>query len=733
MTLIFKRLAATLFILLLLAAVALAFWEPWFVDEVGAPAERSYDVEIFRDDYGVPHIYGKTDADTAYGIAWAHAEDDFATLQEVAAMTRMRLGAMTGQDGAQVDYVAHLLDVRGTVDRKYDALPEDVRTLLDAYASGMNRYAETHPEEVRLSGLFPINGRDIAAGFALRSPFFFGLNNIVGPLVAGKELRVDGGPPLGKGQKALKQETAEGSVETETARMTPIGRHPELNGSNAFAISPERSSDSVTRLVSNSHQPWEGPVAWYELVVHSEEGWDFAGATFPGSPYPFLGHNKNLGWTNTVNRPDLIDVYKLEVDEAGEKYKLDGEWQPLESKQVWLRVKYGPFTIPYPQMVYRSAHGPVIKNDNGYFAFRYASLDDLTQLTQYFRLQKASDFEEWQAAMAMQGVPATNFIYADKDGNIALFYNARFPERKAGVDWRAIVPGDRSDLIWDGPVDWAVVPKLINPESGYVMNANNTPYMAAGPGDELERADFSPLLGIEENWTNRAARAIELLEAVGPIGRAELEQIKYDKGYAQSQYPKLWMDKLLAVNTDGDWTLTEAQRLLRAWDWKMDGAGEGDALAAWLMNVALFNAPEGRRLADDLDPKEELIKAAEHLNTHFDSIDPPLGDLMRLRQGDVDLPYLGGSDALRAATRWEVDDDGRIYIIHGDSFLMFVEWDEEGNVRSESIQPFGAATTRPDSPHHTDQAPLFVKQQLKPVLFTREALLASGAKSYRPE
>lgn len=720
MTLIFKRLAATLFVLFLITAIALAFWEPWYVKAGEAPAARDYDVEIFRDDYGVPHIYGKTDADTAYGIAWAHAEDDFATLQEVAAMTRMRLGAMTGQDGAQVDYVAHLLDVRGTVERKYDALPMDVKALLDAYAAGMNRYADTHPEEVRLSGLFPISGQDIAAGFALRSPFFFGLNKVVEPLVSGKTLRPDGGP-------ALTERNG------ETAMMTPLGRYPEHNGSNAFAITPERSSDNVTRLVSNSHQPWEGHVAWYELVVHSQEGWDFAGATFPGSPYPFLGHNKNLGWTNTVNRPDLIDVYKLEVDEAGERYKLDGAWQPLESDRVWLRVKYGPFTIPYPQMVYRSAHGPVIKNDNGYFAFRYASLDDLTQLEQYYRIQKASNFDEWQQAMSMQGVPATNFIYADKDGNIGLFYNARFPDRKAGFDWRGIVPGDRSDLIWDGPVPWSAIPKLINPASGYVMNANNTPYVAAGPGDELNREDFSPLLGIEENWTNRAARAIELFEGVGAIGRAELEQIKYDTGYVQDQYPKAWMDQLLALDTDGDWTLTEAQRLLKAWDWNMDGKGEGDALAALLMNVALFNAAEGKRLAESLDARTELAKAAEHLNTHFETLDPPLGDLLRLRQGDVDLPYIGASDALRAATRWNVDEDGRLDIVHGDSFLMFVEWDAEGNVTSQSAQPFGAATTRPQSPHYADQAKLFTARKLKPVLFSREALLASGAKPYRPD
>ena len=331
-----KRSLLSLAFLLLLVALFLAFWEPYFAKPIAgqAPAERDYQVEIIRDDYGVPHIFGKTDADVSYGVAWAHSEDDFYTLQNVAAMTRGRLGAITGAEGAQVDYVAHLLKIGQTAEDKYDALPSDVRALLDGYAAGMNRYAETHPEEVSLSGLFPLNGRDIAAGFALRSPFFYGLNRVLEPLVAGDDLRPDGGPALdgtegpvegGKDGNADTPETVQTAFQstdrtTKTqSRMTPLGKNPELNGSNAFAIKPERSTDNVTRLVSNTHQPWEGPVAWYELVVHSEEGWDFAGATFPGSPFPFLGHNKNLGWTNTVNRPDLIDVYELTVDDAGKR------------------------------------------------------------------------------------------------------------------------------------------------------------------------------------------------------------------------------------------------------------------------------------------------------------------------------------------------------------------------------------------------------------------------------
>ena len=192
-----------------------------------------------------------------------------------------------------------------------------------------------------------------------------------------------------------------------------------------MAVAPGRAPDGATRLVSNSHQPWTGGVAWYELVVHSGEGWDFAGANFPGSPYPFLGHNKYLGWTNTVNRPDLIDVYKLVLNDSGEKYRFDVKWLPLEKRRVWLRVKYGPFVLPVPQTVWRSVQGPVIKNAKGAFAIRYAGMDQSAMVTQYYRLNKAKDFAEWRAAMAGQGVPATNFIYADAKGNICLLYTSR--------------------------------------------------------------------------------------------------------------------------------------------------------------------------------------------------------------------------------------------------------------------------------------------------------------------
>src|SRR5688572_9808246 len=185
---IVRRILIGLGTLIVAAAIGLATWEPLLAARAAPPPAHHYDVTITRDKFGVPHIFGKTDPDVAYGIAYAHAEDDFSTLQEVLAMTRGRLGAITGQGGAKTDFVVHFLGARATVARDYMQQPADVRALLDGYASGLNRYAETYPGEERLSRLFPINGEAIATGFVVRSPFFFGLEGVLGSLAGDKPL-----------------------------------------------------------------------------------------------------------------------------------------------------------------------------------------------------------------------------------------------------------------------------------------------------------------------------------------------------------------------------------------------------------------------------------------------------------------------------------------------------------------------------------------------------------------
>jgi len=728
-----KRGAFALVVVLLLAVAALATWEPFFANAANPPPARAYTAEIIRDDFGVPHIYGATDADTAYGVAVAHAEDDFFTLQDVVAMARGRYGAIAGEDGAKVDYVYHLIDARGTATREYPRLPADTRALFEAYAAGLNQYAEGHPGEVKLANLFPVNGLDVAAGFALRQPFFFGLDSVIGPLVAGEDLRREHGadipgfpreplPVAPPGEIAPAPQQARTPLSKKTG-VLPLGEDAEHLGSNAFAVAPQKGG-GITTLISNSHQPLRGGVAWYELVVESGEGWHFAGANFPGSPFPFLGHNEHLGWTNTVNTADMIDIYELELDETGNRYKLDGQWRDLESEWVTLPVKVGPVVLPIRREVLRSAHGPVIRNAKGAFAIRYGGIGQLGQLDAYYRLNKATDFAEWEAQLSRLAIPSTNFIYADEAGTIAFIYNAAIPNRPEGVtaDWRTVLPGNRSDLIWQGAVDYDTLPRIVNPASGWVYNSNNTPFTAAGAGSDLDPAAFSPLMGIELKQTNRSWRAYKLLSEASVLDRATLERIKYDTGYERRGYVDRMFNGLEALKAEGK--LADARDLLLSWDFTADNVGRADAIAL-LMIRDFMSADYNNKTFPDVG--EKLQAATDHLTTHFGRLDPPMSDLLRLRQGNVDLPLDGGSDTLRASTTWDVAEDGRLSLKHGDSFIMWIEWQPGQKVSSRSIQPFGAATTRPASPHYTDQMQLFVDHKLKPVRFWRDDVVATAS------
>lgn len=305
-------------------------------------APAAYRLE--RDDDGVPTIYGATDAATAFGLAYAHSEDDFATIQRQVLAVRGELGAVDGRSGAEADYFGKLIDVHGQLAAGMGQVSPEARAMAQAYADGLNLYAARHPKEVLRPQIFPFTGADVIGGFALVSPLFFGVDDTVSRLFSGRDLPPDGGS--------------------------------EERGSNAFAFAPHRTADGSTTLVSNSHQPWQGAAAWYVARVASGEGWSMQGALFPGSPVILMGHNAHLGWTNTVNRADLTDVYELVLDESGKRYRLDGEWLDLEHRHVWLKVKMGPVTVPVRQSLWGSAHGPVIKNNNGAFAIRYAGFGE---------------------------------------------------------------------------------------------------------------------------------------------------------------------------------------------------------------------------------------------------------------------------------------------------------------------------------------------------------------------
>jgi len=304
-----------LVLLSVLGALVYIFW-PQRVDLAYlAQVGENYDVRILRDTWGVPHIFGQTDADTAYGLAYAHAEDDFKTIQQSLLAARGRLASVYGKDAAPNDYMVHLLRIWDVVEAGYESdLSPETRAILEAYADGLNHYAALHPGEVLAGELFPVTGQDIVAGSVHKSPLFFGLDETLIELFENER------------QKELSPR--------------PSSLVDIRFGSNTFSVGPSRTPNGSTYLAVNSHQPWEGPVTWYEAHVHSQQGWDAVGGLFPGSPVIIHGHNRDLGWAFTVNQADWVDVYLLETNpEDPNQYRFDGQWLELERRTAPISVK----------------------------------------------------------------------------------------------------------------------------------------------------------------------------------------------------------------------------------------------------------------------------------------------------------------------------------------------------------------------------------------------------------
>ena len=344
-------------------------------------AASHHTVQIRRDTWGVPHILANTDVDAAYGLGFAQAEDDMLTMQTSVFTGRGRLAELIGSAGADSDYMVALEDVWGTIARRYRRdLDPQTRRVLEAYAAGVNAFARRHPQGI-VPSLLPITGEDLEASFIYNGPMFYGLDGVFRRIMT-----------------------------PEPKKTAQLVAEKLPTGSNGLAVAPSRSSDGATRLLVNSHQPYTGPVAWYEAVIETKEGWHVAGGFFPNSPFMLHGHNAHLGWANTVNNPNLSTVYQLTINpDNSQQYKLDDAWKTLESRTVHIRVKRpdGGFdTIDREAL--RSVQGPAVRTDHGVFAVRYAGLDEVRQPEQYYRLNKARNLAEWKAAMTLGVLPSIN-------------------------------------------------------------------------------------------------------------------------------------------------------------------------------------------------------------------------------------------------------------------------------------------------------------------------------------
>jgi penicillin amidase/acyl-homoserine-lactone acylase len=676
-----------------------------------------YQVEILRDRWGVPHIFGQTDADAAYGLAYAHAEDDFLTIQQTLLAARGQLASVYGKDAAANDYMVQLLRIWDVVAEAYERdLTSDTQAIMEAYANGVNVYAALHPEEVLTAELFPVDGRDLAAASIHKSPLFFGLDDTLAELFQDSR------------QRDLSPSPTSGIFQVD-----------ERFGSNTFSISPNRSEDGSTYLAVNSHQPWEGPTTWYEAHVHSETGWDMTGATFPATPVIIHGANRNLGWAFTVNHPDLTDVYLLETDYYLPKnYKFDDEWLSLEEREAPIRVKlFGRLTWTVKEKVYWSVYGPVVRQKHGTYALRYAGYGRADIFQQLYRMNKAATFEDWRAALRDGGLPSFNVGYADRDGNIFYVYNALLPVRNEGYDWSLYLPGNTSETLWTETLPFDDLPQVFNPPSGFIQNANSSPFQTTLDPWNPDPDQFSETLGIETKMTNRALRALELFGTDPSIGFEEFIGYKFDNSYSTASDPPHFIKHLAQLKLTDDSDLQHARDLLTSWDLRMTPDSYAATIWMYTLDRMLENDLPIRAsaLVDTLIPDKALAKAfteaVEMIRQKYGRIEVPWSEANRLIRGSLDLGLDGGPDVLRAVYG-EVQGDGRFKGYTGDSYVLLAKWGPDKSLQAYSIHQYGSATLDSESIHFSDQSALFAAHQLKPAWIDRGAIEANLESIYRP-
>jgi len=705
-----------LFVLLISIGVALWLYHP----HAATPdlnqfklTAQDYEVEVIRDSWGVPHIYGKRNRDVAFAVGYVNAQDDLETMLETIAATRGVLARYRGESAATTDYLVAWMDVYGTIETRYQKdVPEDVKAYARAYADGLNFYAAHHPDAI-WPGLLPFTEQDVIAGFIFKTPFFYGLDKTLLELFGDER----------ESRLALSPDQNQHAWHATTMPQAGIG-------SNAIAVAPHRSGDEITRLLINSHQPMTGPVAWWEAHLVSEEGMNMTGGLFAATPIVLHGFNQHLGWANTVSEQDLVDVYQLEINpKNSDQYKLDGQWQDFEKRQTTIQVKlWGPFAYPAKRTIKQSRHGPVIESQHGTYAVRYAGMGEVRQFEQYYRLNHATNFDEFMSAMRMNALPSINYVYADKDGRTALIHNAQYPNRNSKFDWSTDMPGDDSELIWQGYRPFSEVPKLIDPKSGALYNANNTVFISTDGDDNLKASNFPASMRLQTNQTNRAMRLEELLPQFPILGRKELETIKFDTHYSTRSKAAKVVAEILAHDWSQQQKYQSAVEHLKAWDLDMSADSSTAALGGLTVLPKVTEKYTGIKAPASVDA---FKKAVDFLMQHHGKLDLKWGEINRLIRGDFDFAVDGGSDILRAIYPLEYGEQARLKANAGDTWMAIVEWDKNGAMNADVVHQFGSAYADQQSKHYNDQAVLFVQKKWRKALRDKSAIEIDAICRYR--
>ncbi len=666
--------------------------------------------EILWDTYGVPHIYGKDTPSLFYSFGWAQMQSHGNLILRLYGQARGRAAQYWGEKYTESDRWVLTMGVPDRARSWYDAQNSNFRKYLDAFADGINAYAREHGDLIddEVEVVLPIKGEDLLAHVQRVLNFTFVVDASVGESLS-KNLA---------GRMPTPQE---------------IGSRSSTLGSNAWAIAPSRSASGKAMLLANPHLPWSDLFLWYEAHLNAP-GMNAYGATLVGIPVLAIAFNDNLGWTHTVNTHDGWDAYKLTLADGG--YRFDGKVEPFQTQEFDLKVKQNDSSLRSEKLlVRRSIHGPIVTEKDGFaLALRVVGLDRPGVLEQWWNMARATNFAEFETALKRLQLPMFTVMYADKEGHIMHLFNGQVPVRSQGdfEYWSGIIPGDTSATLWRKMHPYQDLPRVVDPASGWLQNANDPPWTTTFPL-AIAANDYPPYMAPRGPMYFRAQRSAKMLDEDKQISFEEM--IEYKHSTRMELADRILDDLIPAARKYGDKLARQAADVLAAWDRFADAESRGAVLFSFWFEDTDFNSmfsipwnensprttPDG--LADPQSAAKLLSDAAAKVMAAYGKLDVAWGDVYRLRSQRVDLPANGGAGGLGIfrVLNFTSEPDGRFKSVDGDSFVAAIEFSQP--VRAMVLTSYGNAT-QPNSAHSGDQLPLFARKNLRPVWRTRREILA---------
>ena len=663
----------------------------WILVSASCDNNKNAGPEILWDNYGVPHIYGKTNQDMYYAFGWAQMACHADLILKLYAQSRGRAAEYLGKNYFESDKQILLYNLPGLAREGYLKQDKENRSYIDSFVKGLNDYAKAHSTEIgeNVRQILPVTAEDVIA-------------HIIRVLCL--------------------EFLASDDINSVRRLIAP--------GSNSMAIAPARSKSGKAMLITNPHLPWADFFLWFEAHLNSNDI-NAYGAALVGIPVLPIAFNNNLGWTHTVNPIDASDRYELTL--KGDGYLLDGNTELFDKKEITIKVKQDDGSLQEQKVVFRySKHGPVTGEDgNKAYAVRIAGLDNYRIFEEYHKMAGASDLKEFESALRLMQIPMFNVVYADRAGNIFYLFNGNIPVREEGdfAFWHGTIDGSDSKLIWHKFHSYDDLPRVLNPPAGFLQNCNDAPWVCTYP-PVLDRMSFpSYMAPVGTYW--RAQRAINMIRDNYSISFDQLVEYKLNTGLEVAD--RFLDDLLVAVGEYPEPEALKAAAVLNSWDKKADSGSKGAILfAAWWEQVGsnLFKVqwneadpvttPSG--LKDRKQAVDMLVRASKTVMDKYGSLDIALGEVNRFRMGKYDYPANGGPDnyGIFRTMYFAEDKDNKRYAVAGDTYVAVTEFGDK--VKASVLLSYGNAT-QPGNKHAGDQLQMLSEKKLRQALLDKTDIL----------